>query len=65
MHFSGLFLVCAPSLADIRVGKVNANSLKNHNVDIQPIWEMGEATMALPLEEKMTFEQGNTGRSFG
>lgn len=39
--------------------------LRNHHVDIQPMWEMGAATMALPLEEKMKFEQGDTGRSFG
>ncbi|GJJ12485.1 hypothetical protein Clacol_006727 [Clathrus columnatus] len=42
-----------------------AGSLKNHNVDIQPMWEMGEATMALPLDVKMNFEQGDGGRSFG
>ncbi|KAF8485533.1 Clavaminate synthase-like protein [Gautieria morchelliformis] len=39
--------------------------LKNHGVDAQPMWEMGEATMALPLEEKMKFEQGDSGNSFG
>jgi len=39
--------------------------LKNHGVDTQPMWEMGEATMALPMEEKMKFEQGDSGRSLG
>jgi hypothetical protein len=26
---------------------------------------MGETTMALPIEEKMKFEQGDAGRSLG
>jgi len=39
--------------------------LKNHGVDVEPMWEMGKATMALPLEEKMKFEQGDQGQSFG
>lgn len=52
-------------LSIIRSGESTSNSLKNHDVDIKPVWEMGETTMVLPLEEKMKFDQGNTGRSFG
>lgn len=29
------------------------------------MFEMGEEAMALPMEEKMKFEQGNEGGSFG
>lgn len=29
------------------------------------MFEMGAETMKLPLEEKMKFEQGDEGRSFG
>jgi len=41
--------------------------LKNHGVDdlVNSMFEMGEATMNLPLDEKMKFEQGDDGRSFG
>ena len=41
--------------------------LKNHGVDEEAkgMFEMGEETMALPLEEKMKFEQGDEGSSFG
>ncbi|KAF8589991.1 Clavaminate synthase-like protein [Ramaria rubella] len=39
--------------------------LKNHGIDTQPMWEMGEVTMAMPIEEKMKYEQGNSGSSFG
>lgn len=42
-------------------------SLKNHGVDDEAneMFEMGAGTMALPLEEKMKFEQGDDGMSFG
>ncbi|ESK91153.1 2og-fe oxygenase [Moniliophthora roreri MCA 2997] len=41
--------------------------LKNHGADeeVNEMFEMGHETMALPLEEKMKFEQGDTGVSFG
>ncbi|KAI0031557.1 Clavaminate synthase-like protein [Vararia minispora EC-137] len=41
--------------------------LKNHGADeaVAGMFEMGAETMALPLEEKMKFEQGNEGMSFG
>ena len=42
-------------------------SLKNHGVhdEVDGMFEMGRETMALPLEEKMGFEQGDGGFSFG
>ncbi|KZV94738.1 Clavaminate synthase-like protein [Exidia glandulosa HHB12029] len=41
--------------------------LKNHGADeeVSAMFEMGDATMQLPLEEKMAYEQGNDGNSFG
>ncbi|KAF8997718.1 Clavaminate synthase-like protein [Cyathus striatus] len=41
--------------------------LKNHGVDEEAnnMFQMGAETMALPLEEKMKFEQGDQGKSFG
>ncbi|KAL0954197.1 hypothetical protein HGRIS_005325 [Hohenbuehelia grisea] len=41
--------------------------LKNHGVEVEAngMFDMGEATMALPLEEKMKYEQGDDGNSFG
>jgi len=41
--------------------------LKNHGADelVSQMFNMGEETMLLPMEEKMKFEQGDEGRSFG
>jgi len=41
--------------------------LKNHGVgrEVDEMFDMGAETMALPLSEKMKFEQGDDGRSFG
>jgi hypothetical protein len=41
--------------------------LKNHGVDEEAneMFAMGAETMALPMEEKMEFEQGDDGMSFG
>ncbi|TCD62168.1 hypothetical protein EIP91_007274 [Steccherinum ochraceum] len=41
--------------------------LKNHGVDVEVahMFDMGAETMALPLEEKMKFEQGDDGMSHG
>ncbi|KAG7439376.1 Clavaminate synthase-like protein [Guyanagaster necrorhizus] len=41
--------------------------LKNHGAEDEAsrMFEMGEGTMRLPLEEKMKYEQGDDGRSFG
>lgn len=43
------------------------SSLKNHGADdyVDGMFELGVETMALPLEEKMNFEQGDDGISFG
>ena len=42
-------------------------SLKNHGADedVAGMFDMGAETMALPLEEKMKFEQGDAGMSAG
>ena len=42
-------------------------SLKNHGTDelVNGMFEMGEETMDLPMEEKMKFEQGDDGISAG
>jgi hypothetical protein len=42
-------------------------SLKNHGVEdeTEEMFIMGEETMDLPLDEKMKFEQGDSGSSFG
>ncbi|KAF5372223.1 hypothetical protein D9758_005009 [Tetrapyrgos nigripes] len=41
--------------------------LKNHGVDneVNAMFDMGEETMNLPLDEKMKYEQGDEGLSFG
>lgn len=41
--------------------------LKNHGVDdeVNGMFDMGAETMALPFDEKMKFEQGDDGMSFG
>ncbi|EIN05629.1 Clavaminate synthase-like protein [Punctularia strigosozonata HHB-11173 SS5] len=41
--------------------------LKNHGVEeeVRRMFEMGRETMALPMEEKMKFEQGDSGMSAG
>ena len=41
--------------------------MKNHGVDQEAdeMFEMGAETMRLPLEEKMKYEQGDEGMSFG
>ncbi|KAF9466944.1 hypothetical protein BDZ94DRAFT_1157018 [Collybia nuda] len=41
--------------------------LKNHGVteEVNGMFDMGAETMALPFEEKMKFEQGDSGISFG
>jgi len=41
--------------------------LKNHGADedVENMFDMGAETMNLPMEEKMKFEQGDSGASFG
>ena len=42
-------------------------SLKNHGVEdeVDSMFEMGSETIALPLEEKLQFEEGDQGVAFG
>ena len=42
-------------------------SLKNHGVDeeVRGMFDTGAETMDLPFQEKMRFEQGDDGFSFG
>ena len=42
-------------------------SLKNHGAEeyVDRMFELGSEIMALPMEEKMEFEQGDDGVSFG
>ena len=41
--------------------------MKNHGADelVNEMFDMGEETMSLPFEEKIRFEQGDDGMSFG
>lgn len=41
--------------------------MKNHGVDreVYDMFDMGTETLDLPLEEKMRYEQGDNGDSFG
>lgn len=43
------------------------DSLKNHGADeeVEGMFQMGEDTMALPLDEKLKFKQGDQGLAFG
>lgn len=40
-------------------------SLKNHEVDPNEMFDMGIETMNMPMSEKLKFEQGDDGASFG
>jgi hypothetical protein len=42
-------------------------SLKNHGVNklVDNMFDLGVEAMALPMEEKLRFEQGDDGMSFG
>ena len=45
----------------------DAYSLKNHGVEweVDAMFDLGAETLALPLYEKMKYEQGDNGDSFG
>lgn len=45
----------------------SSDSLKNHGADqeVNGMFDVGAETLALPLEERMKFEQGDSGQSFG
>lgn len=49
------------------VPDISLLSLKNHEADaeVDAMFDMGEETMRLPLEEKMKYEQGDGGNNFG
>lgn len=48
-------------------GRSRSGSLKNHGTDaeVDAMFDMDAETMRLPLDEKMKFEQGDGGGSFG
>ena len=54
-------------LLDLTPHDTSENSLKNHGVEEEAdqMFEMGAESMRLPLEEKMKYEQGDEGMSFG
>lgn len=39
--------------------------LKNHGVEPEPIFELGERAFKIPLEESLEYEMGDSGRTFG
>jgi hypothetical protein len=47
--------------------RANGNSLKNHGADelAEGMFQMAVETMQLPMDEKLKFEQGDSGNSFG
>ena len=53
--------------AKLITGRSGLYSLKNHDVDheVNEMFDMGAETMELPQDEKMKFEQGDRGMSFG
>jgi len=63
------FLVVRINLLDVTVNISfnSGSSLKNHGVieEVNGMFSLGEEAMKLPLEEKLRFEQGNEGSSFG
>jgi hypothetical protein len=46
---------------------IDLNSLKNHGADelAEGMFRMADETMLLPMDEKLKFEQGDAGNSFG
>lgn len=63
-----LLVVSAPSFVRKRVrGSCAPGSLKNHGAEqeVSNMFEMGAETMRMPLDEKMKYEQGDEGMSFG
>ena len=66
-HDPWLLVVCVHALNMVVPALTSPFSLKNHGVDSEAdqMFEMGAETMKLPLEEKMKFEQGDSGLSFG
>ena len=52
---------------DLQMTHFTVRSLKNHGMDadVEAMFDMGREAMALPLEEKMKYELGDEGGSFG
>jgi hypothetical protein len=46
---------------------IDHDSLKNHGADelAERMFQMAAETMLLPMDEKLKFEQGDAGNSFG
>ena len=55
------------SQIDVQMTHPTIRSLKNHGMDadVEAMFDMGREAMALPLEEKMKYELGDEGGSFG
>ena len=53
-HLNTVFTICT-------------SSLSNHGVEreVNSMFDVGAETLALPLSEKMKYEQGDNGDSFG
>jgi hypothetical protein len=66
-HDSGILVVRLPTSVILYAILSVIFSLKNHGVDdeVNEMFQMGAETMALPMEEKMKYEQGDAGSSFG
>ena len=56
-----------PPVSESKRIRLRFRSLKSHGVDedVNKMFEMGAVTMRLPLDEKMKYEQGDAGMSFG
>lgn len=46
---------------------IDGTSMRNHGVEweVDAMFDLGSETLALPLSEKMKYEQGDNGDSFG
>lgn len=51
----------------VKGAQLRCGSLKNHGADelVDGMFSLGAEVMALPMEEKLRFEQGDDGMSFG
>ena len=62
-----LLVVSSILLTSSAKPNLRCHSLCNHGVDreVNAMFDVGAETLALPLSEKMKFEQGDSGDSFG
>ena len=60
-------ILCATVIPRLTRRHPSRSSLKNHGVDceVSGMFDVGAETLDLPLEEKMRYEQGDNGDSFG